>query len=109
MTTLQAIERWYTSQCDGDWEHMYGVDIGTVDNPGWAVAIDLHETELDGVPFEAVKRGDSEEGDDWLMLRVEGRQFRGSGDPSKLDVILRAFLDWAQPHAAAEPAAAGRP
>jgi hypothetical protein len=108
MNTLKEIERWYASQCDGDWEHMYGVDIGTLDNPGWSVKIDLHETELEGVLFDAVMRGDADEGDDWLHLRVEGKQFDGAGDPSKLDVILRAFIEWSRQHTAAEPAAARR-
>ena len=101
MNTLQEIERWYASQCDGDWEHMYGVDIGTLDNPGWTVRIDLHETELEGVPFEAVWQGNADEDADWLILRVEGEQFDGAGDPSKLNVILRAFLEWMKKQKAA--------
>lgn len=100
MDTLREIERWYTSQCDGEWEHAYGVDIGTLDNPGWTVRIDLHGTELEGVPFEAVQRGDCEGDADWLRLRVVENRFDGAGDPSKLDVILQAFLEWSRRHTA---------
>lgn len=101
MNTLQQMEQWYSSQCDGDWEHTYGVDIGTLDNPGWIVKIDLRETELEGISFDPVVRGDPEEGNDWLHLHVENRKFNGAGDPSKLDVILQAFLAWARQHTGA--------
>ncbi|MEM1042746.1 MAG: immunity 53 family protein [Bacteroidota bacterium] len=98
MNTLQEIECWYSLQCDGDWEHTYGVGIGTPDNPGWTVTIDLHETELEGALFEALWQGNADEDEDWLQLRVEAGQFKGAGDPSKLDVILRAFLEWSRQH-----------
>lgn len=31
---LERLERWYAAQCNGDWEHTYGVKIGYLDNPG---------------------------------------------------------------------------
>jgi hypothetical protein len=31
---LRWLQDWHAGQCDGDWEHSYGVDIGTLDNPG---------------------------------------------------------------------------
>lgn len=98
LSTLDELQAWYASQCDGDWEHGYGVRIETLDNPGWGVRIELADTELEGVPFDPVVDTDRE--DDWLHLQVRDGQFYGSGDPSKLGVILRAFLDWARPHAA---------
>ena len=82
MNTLQETERWYSSQCDGDWEHMYGVDIGTLDNPGWTVKIDLRDTELEDVPFEPVWQGNADEDGDWLQIRVEGGQFNRYGSDS---------------------------
>lgn len=35
---------WYQSNCNGDWEHEYGTAIETIDNPGWAITIDVSET-----------------------------------------------------------------
>jgi Immunity protein 53 len=32
--------------CDGDWEHSSGVSIGTIDNPGWSLDVELAETNL---------------------------------------------------------------
>ncbi|MEH0820740.1 Imm53 family immunity protein [Micromonospora sp. CPCC 205714] len=46
-TWLQA---WYATQCDGEWEHEFGIQIETVDNPGWSVSIDLGDTALSGCP-----------------------------------------------------------
>ncbi|MEW1657997.1 Imm53 family immunity protein [Streptomyces sp. NPDC093707] len=37
---LSSLTAWYTSQCDGDREHEYGIRIETLDNPGWSVEID---------------------------------------------------------------------
>jgi hypothetical protein len=43
---LAELQRWYLDQCDGDWEHAYGITIDTLDNPGWSLRIDLTETPL---------------------------------------------------------------
>jgi hypothetical protein len=49
LDNISWLEDWYTAQCDGDWEHGYGVHVGTLDNPGWRVEIDLVGTRYDGV------------------------------------------------------------
>ena len=36
---LKVLQQWYQSKCDGTWEHMYGVEIDTLDNPGWTVSL----------------------------------------------------------------------
>lgn len=36
---ITQLQNWYKSQCDGIWEHEYGLDISTLDNPGWRVHI----------------------------------------------------------------------
>lgn len=44
--------KFYHDQCDGDWEHGNGVQIGTIDNPGWYLKIELSETNLENIEFE---------------------------------------------------------
>ncbi len=39
------LEGWYVSQCNGMWEHAHGFTLGTIDNPGWTLTVDLAETE----------------------------------------------------------------
>lgn len=43
MELLRFLQDWYLSQCDGDWEHQLGIDIGTIDNPGWTVKVSLSD------------------------------------------------------------------
>ena len=52
---LKALMEWYAAQCDGSWEHDYGIKIDTLDNPGWYLEIDLTDTPLQDVPFEKSK------------------------------------------------------
>jgi hypothetical protein len=94
MSTLGELQRWYASQCDGEWEEYKGVKIGSLDNPGWSVVIDLEGTALEGVPFEEISRLEPER--DWIRCKVEGRTFQGYGGPLMLEEILQYFLRWAQ-------------
>lgn len=96
MTTLQKLQTWYASRCNGDWEHQFGITIETQDNPGWRVEIDLANTSLQGAVFPELRK--REGAGDWIMCFREGSRFIGAGDPSKLETILNFFLD----HAAAD-------
>ncbi len=94
MSVLDDIQNWYASNCDDYWEHNFGVQIVTLDNPGWDVTIDLEGTNLDGRKFETFESETSEER--WIHCRVEENKFRGFGDETKLEEILKFFLDWAK-------------
>jgi len=52
MGLIEQIQAWYAAQCNGDWEHQYGISIDTLDNPGWCVTIDLTRTSLENVVFQ---------------------------------------------------------
>ena len=93
-TILQDIHTWYEAQCDGDWEHRFGIKIETLDNPGWSVKIDLDETLLENRVFVPVKKDDTEES--WLQCNIENNKFNGAGDPARLEEILSIFLEWAK-------------
>jgi hypothetical protein len=45
------LQSWYVAQCNGDWEHSYGIAIDTLDNPGWSVTIDVARTALDPTTY----------------------------------------------------------
>ena len=94
MSIVSWLEEWYNSNCDGDWEHCYGVSIETLDNPGWSVIIELHETQLEGRHFNNVTLDNAE--DDWFSCRVENSTFYGTGDSSKLMKILEIFKGFAE-------------
>ena len=94
MDELTGLQEWYLNQCDGDWEHDWGVTIGTLDNPGWDVRINLTGTPLENAPFSAVEDLAPER--DWIKCWIEHATFHGVGGPLMLQTILRHFLDWAQ-------------
>jgi hypothetical protein len=68
------LQGWYASHANGDWEHEYGVEIGTLDNPRWRVEIDLAGTELAGHEFNRLKSRRSAH--DWLEAWVEGDTYQ---------------------------------
>ncbi len=91
---LKKLQEWYTERCDGDWEHQYGVKIESLDNPGWAVVIDLQGLESEVNPIYQERIGRSE--DDWVNCRIEENIFEGFGGPRNLEEILSVFFDWLQ-------------
>ncbi len=91
-TTLDEIQEWYESQCDGDWEHAFGVNLKTLENPGWEVSIAIAETEWEGKPFSelVIKRTE----DNWIHCKVEYGYFESFGGPGNLKEIFEIFLRW---------------
>ena len=66
---LPWLQNWYAAQCDGDWEHHYGITIQTLDNPGWLVVINLAETPLEDATFQPVDESYRSE-ENWVDCRV---------------------------------------
>jgi hypothetical protein len=88
---IADLQAWYHSQCDGDWEHDWRVRIGTLDNPGWDVSINLDDMELPA-PFDRIVVERTEE--NWYRCRLEGVVFNGVGGPENLAEIIAFFLKW---------------
>ena len=93
LDTLHELQRWYQSQCNGDWEHSYGVKIDTLDNPGWSVTIELCKTDLKERPFTKIRQVEHET--EWIHCEVRNQKFEGRGGPLMLEEILKNFLTWA--------------
>ncbi|MDL2225934.1 immunity 53 family protein [Eubacteriales bacterium OttesenSCG-928-M02] len=94
MDILVWLQEWYKSQCDGDWEHLYGVKIDNIDNPGWSVIIDLLDT---NVEFKEFKKIFIDHGDDsWITCFIRDGKFHGVGDSNRLLEILTIFRDWVE-------------
>lgn len=92
LSVVAALQQWYAAECNGDWEHSYGIVIETLDNPGWSVEIDLEETPLACRAKSEVRKHISEE--DWLHIEISDSKFVGAGDPTKLLSILSAFIEF---------------
>ncbi len=86
--------RWRHTQCNGDWEHSYGVHISTLYSPGWAVLINLQDTveELQNKEFDevAIKRTDQ----NWLFCRVRKSEFEARCGALNLPEVINIFRKW---------------
>nr|WP_281944464.1 immunity 53 family protein [Paenibacillus tyrfis] len=93
LSNIEWLQQWYSEQCDGDWEHGFGIKIDTIDNPGWYLQVDLTDTPLLTKGFKDLKIERNE--DDWLSCKVKNDTFIGVGGPLNLNEILRIFREWA--------------
>jgi hypothetical protein len=101
---LTWLMRWYLAECNGDWEHSYGVKIDTLDNPGWSLKVDLRETSLQGRSFVRATHGEpASDLDEWRSLGswwvadVKGDSFEAACGPLDLAAVIQVFRDWAEP------------
>lgn len=95
MDLIRWLQNWYERNCNGEWEHFYGVEIGTRDDPGWYVRIDLKETPYGSLTMAELHRDAAD--DDWLQCRIEDGVFKGAGDSQKLEEILTFFKNLVEP------------
>jgi hypothetical protein len=91
---LEKLQTWYSARCDGDWEHSQRVRISTIDNPGWALDINIEDTDAGSRPFIPVAVDRS--GSDWYICRVEGTVFKARGGANNLVDLLSIFLEWVE-------------
>lgn len=89
---LAWLMAWYRSRCDGDWEHQNGIRIGTIDNPGWSLDVDLAETDHAAciLPQKLIQRSE----DDWVFIEAKGGLFRARGGPENLSELIRLFAEF---------------
>ncbi|MBE9467091.1 MAG: immunity 53 family protein [Bacteroidetes bacterium] len=89
MEILDWIQNWFTDNCDGDWEHGYGIQIATLNNPGWEIEIDISNTSIANINIELIL---NEKGpQDWYSVKIENQKFNATGDSGKLKFLLGLF------------------
>ncbi len=86
---LAYLQDWYARHCNGDWEHDSRVRIGTLDNPGWRLWVNLEDTELSGRRIPRT-RDESSDGD-WVDYGSDGLTFAAACGPQGLVRALAAF------------------
>ncbi|WUD75256.1 immunity 53 family protein [Streptomyces sp. NBC_00510] len=91
---LAWLQEWYLAQCDGDWEHQWGIKIETLDNPGWTVRIEIGGTVLERCTYskQSIERSD----DDWVETWRSQHAFHAACGPENLAEVLTLFRDWAR-------------
>ncbi|KMW72334.1 hypothetical protein TI10_15330 [Photorhabdus luminescens subsp. luminescens] len=85
---IEHLQNWYQSKCDGMWEHEYGFDISTLDNPGWKVNI---SGENGKNPLNIIVNNTD---DDWVNIKASEREFKGYGGIANLETILKYAAQW---------------
>jgi hypothetical protein len=93
---LGALQAWFAAHCDGNWEQEYGVSIGTIEDPGWELRIDLVGTPLEGSAHDPERTARAPE--DWCEARSDGYTFHAMGGPHNLGELLDAFASFAERH-----------
>ena len=68
MNLISWLQNWYYQQCDGSWEHIEGIKIETLDNPGWLLDISLIDTKYEDKEFNPIK--DLRTDNDWIICKV---------------------------------------
>lgn len=93
---IALLQEWYAAQCNGDWEHSYGVKIDTLDNPGWILKVDLRETEWEDLSVSLVRTFVAD--NNWMQYEVAGSCFTACGDVGKLVSMIEQFIRMVWPH-----------
>jgi hypothetical protein len=91
---INWLENWYAGNCNGDWEHSYGIKIETSDNPGWIVDIDLTNTVMDRKVFDPFKR--ERDNCNWIHCSIKDNVFRGRCGSRNLEELLIVFKEWVE-------------
>lgn len=94
-SSLSWLQGWFASQCDDNWEHQNGIRIETLDNPGWALKVNLMFTPLEQRHFARVDERFRSD-DDWVSCFVRDGNFCGFGGPANLIEIIEIFRGWAE-------------
>jgi hypothetical protein len=96
---VKWLSEWYIRNCNGDWEHEFGVTIDTLDNPGWKIKIDLVRTSMEDMPFDEihvnVEPSNPEQGGggltSWWICKVVEGAFVAYCGPRDLDKVMGYF------------------
>lgn len=74
---LVRLENFLVSHSDGEWEHMEGIVLESLDNPGWWLRVQIDYTVLFDRNFESINIQRSEH--DWIICRLKDGFFEGMG------------------------------
>lgn len=86
---IEWLQEWYLRHCNGNWEHQNGINIYTVDNPGWSISINLRGTSLEGVEIAYSLNEISET--EWEGYLISNNIFKGGCSPTRLNNIIEVF------------------
>lgn len=89
---LDWVQDWFTNQCDGMWEHGYGVRVNMISEPGWHVRIELRNTPWAEKKTELVR--EKLPTGEIVYYEVKNGYFEAKGGISTLEILLNIFKKW---------------
>ena len=92
MDIINWLEDWLESNCDGGWEHLYGVDNKTIDNPGWHLKLNILDTLYEDVTFDDITIDRTEH--DWVRCKKSDGNIDCAGGPRNLNEMLGIIKKW---------------
>lgn len=87
------IEQWYASHCDGVWERENGIEIRSLEKPGWLLRFDVGE---EAVAWKPV-RWDVDDADRWLDAWLDDGVLNVACGPRALReavALIREAVTW---------------
>ncbi len=89
---IKWLLKWLETQYKGSWQGQRMVDMGTLDNPGWILKINIDQTTLQNQPFLKLKIDRTEH--NWIACFVRDGGFMGAGGLYNLPEIIQIFRNW---------------
>lgn len=91
ISPFEEMTKWYNAQCNGVWEHSYGIELTTTDNPGWRLEVDFKDTNLEGIHYDNLEFMKENE-KTWYTFSVRNNVFVASSGPLSLLKIVEQFI-----------------
>lgn len=88
MDIMGFFKEWYISKCDGEWEHMHGIKISNIDNPGWQIEITGEDKKIPFTIDQAVGE------DSWMVINASEDKFTGYCSAENLLMVLEHAKKW---------------
>lgn len=89
---IKRLQDWYKINCDGDWEHSYGIKIETLDNPGWSIGIDLSETSLESLEYKKDYQNEMDD-NNWFQISTANKALNIFCGPENFKQVLEIFFE----------------
>lgn len=89
--SFEWLQRFFLSNCDGEWEHERGCKIESMSDPGWIFQFDLTGTPHDRKALEELE--DRTGPLVWLKCKVENGVFEAQCSPKRLNECIDILRD----------------
>lgn len=85
------LQRFFLSNCDGQWEHYYGCKIDTMSDPGWRLEFDLTGTLYSGATLDLLE--DQTGPLVWMKCEIVDGVFKAQCAPRQLGDCIQILRD----------------